>query len=141
MRFNKFQWYLDRNSLATPGLDLLYHLGPMLQNFFIRNLQIFALSLFVCKKRLEKLARYKHPSLLQKLQKFVNYGHKSFIILGPEPIGTSFALNKRVNCQLCCFKSAMTLSIKTLSMKTLSMKTLSIKTLSIKTLSIWTFNI
>jgi len=34
--------------------------------------------------RLEKLARGKHSSLLQK---FVKYGRKNFITLGPEDIG------------------------------------------------------
>jgi hypothetical protein len=60
----------------------------MLHNFFVRNLQIFVQSWSVCYTTLEKLARYKHSSLLRN---YVNYRQKSFIILGPD---LSFQLEK-----------------------------------------------
>jgi hypothetical protein len=47
--------------------------------FFVLNLWIFVLA-SVCKARIDKLAKEKHSSLLRK---FVNYGQKGFITLGP----------------------------------------------------------
>jgi hypothetical protein len=40
--------------------------GPMLQNLFVCDLQIFILSQSVCQTRLEKLTADKHPTLLRK---------------------------------------------------------------------------
>ncbi len=92
---------------------------------FVRNLQIFVISQsvcpwqalpaqFVCKSRtptlecrtqagsmltckhqtrLERLARDKHSSLLRT---FVNYGRKSFIILGPRNAMKSFVRNLQI---------------------------------------------
>jgi hypothetical protein len=52
----------------------------MLQNFLVRDLQIFVLSYSVCYTRLEKLTNDKHSSLLWKT---IIYRQKSFIALGP----------------------------------------------------------
>jgi len=54
--------------------------GQCYKTFYGRDLHIFALSQSVCKTRLEKFANGKHSSLLRK---FVNYGQKCFITLGP----------------------------------------------------------
>jgi hypothetical protein len=47
----------------------------MLKNFFVRNLQIFVLSLSFFKNNLEKLVRDKYSSFIWKL---INYGQNKF---------------------------------------------------------------
>ncbi len=66
------------------GCNKFYDTGPCGQcykTFYSRNLRIFAQSQCVCQNRLEKLARDKHSSLVQK---FVNYRQKMFYNIGPQ---------------------------------------------------------
>jgi len=52
----------------------------MLLNVFVHNLLIFVLSQSVCQTRLEKPAKDKHSSLLQK---FINYDQIKFCNIVP----------------------------------------------------------
>ncbi len=54
--------------------------GQYCKTSLVSDLQIFAQSQIVCQIKLEKLARDKHSGLSRK---FVTYGQKSFITLGP----------------------------------------------------------
>jgi hypothetical protein len=73
------------NKLERLFLVSFSSLGPMLHNFFVRDLQIFELSFSVCWTRLEKLTNDKHSSLLGNL---VINRQKSFLPLG---LGVIFA--------------------------------------------------
>jgi hypothetical protein len=54
--------------------------GQCYKTFSVCKLQIFVLSWSVCYIRMEKLTKDKYSSLLRK---YIFYGQKSFITLGP----------------------------------------------------------
>jgi hypothetical protein len=55
-------------------------LGPMLLNFFVRNLRVIIKSCSVCSWQTLPFLSTKHSSFVRKL---VNYGQKSFYNIGP----------------------------------------------------------
>ncbi len=69
--------------------------GQCYKTFFVRNLQIFVLSLSVCTWQAFPADSNKHSSLVQK---FVNYGQNMFYNIGPSLLSCRINYNRKKFC-------------------------------------------